>query len=245
MFQPLFVRPLMANEREVLLDCSRSPSKEEAWRADVVLQSAEGKTAAEISLSLGFHTSNIKKWIRKFNEEGLSGIAAKKRGPQGGPRPRFSHSQIDGILTLSKTDPAKLGLGFREWTPQKLATVAVESGIVDRISHVTVRQLLKRSGSSTSSSKGEFARTNSLFLSNAAGESEYSESGSHLQVAKDALSRSNYQAAVDHLNAVLVEGRQTPEAEASTRILLTQALEEVSRYEDAYKVIGRYEDPAR
>ena len=33
---------------------------------------------------------------------------------------------------------------FKVWTPQKLATAAMERGIVDRISHVTVRQLLKR-----------------------------------------------------------------------------------------------------
>src|SRR5258705_6438231 len=105
MFQPLFVRPLVAAEREFLRDCSRSSNKEEAWRAEVILQSAAGKTAAEISQSMGFHPANVKKWIRKFNNEGITGIAVKKRGPQGGPRPHFIPAQVEQILQLSKIDP--------------------------------------------------------------------------------------------------------------------------------------------
>jgi DNA-binding NtrC family response regulator/tetratricopeptide (TPR) repeat protein/transposase len=243
MFQPLFVRPLMASEREFLLDCSRSQSKEEAWRADVVLLSAEGKTAGEISQSLGFHTSNIKKWIRKFNEEGLAGIAAKKRGPQGGPRPHFNHSQTEQILTLAKTDPAKLGYAFKEWTPQKLATVAVESGIVDRISHVTVRQLLKRNSNSAPPQKVDLSGTDSLFSTyQGVIETERYLGDMDLQRVKEAISRSSYQEAADQLNALLDAGRQSPEEEAVTRLLWTQALEELSRYDEAYKVIGKYED---
>src|SRR5258706_3214881 len=153
MFQPLFVRPLLATEREFLRDCSRSSNKEESWRAEVILLSASGQTAAEISQSMGFHPANVKKWIRKLNKEGLTGLAVKKRGPQGGPRPHFIPAQVEQILQLAKTEPTHLGLRFKEWTPQKLATIAVERGIVDSISHVTVRQLLKRTGDLEASSK--------------------------------------------------------------------------------------------
>ena len=38
-------------------------------RARVILASAEGKTAVEISLLFGPHPTNIKKWIRKFNAD--------------------------------------------------------------------------------------------------------------------------------------------------------------------------------
>jgi transposase len=239
MFQPLFVRPLMATEREVLRDCSRSSNKEEAWRAEVILLSAGGKTAAEISQSMGFHPANVKKWIRKFNKEGITGIAVKKRGPQGGPRPHFIPAQVDQILQLSKTDPSHLGLRFKDWTPQKLATVAVERGIVDSISHVTVRQLLKRNGNSEASEKLAVVGTDtSVSAKDGGAEAEGQERGSHFEIAQQALSQSNYQQAVDHLNAALVEGAQSPEEEASIRLLLTQALEELSRYEEAYKVIG-------
>src|SRR5713226_3069804 len=146
MFQPLFVRPLTPDEHEGLKRHSKSSSREEGIRARVILLSAEGRTAPEISQSLGSHPSNIKKWIRNFNNDGLEGISAKKRGPQGGPRPKFTPSQIAEMLSLAGTTPAQAGYEFTEWTPQKLATAAMERGIVDRISHVTVRQMLKRQG---------------------------------------------------------------------------------------------------
>ena len=98
MFQPLFVRSLTPDERKGLDDYSKSVNKEEGIRARVILASAERRTAIEISQSLGSHPSNIKKWIRKFNAQGLEGISAKKRGPQGGPRPSFKTAQIEAML---------------------------------------------------------------------------------------------------------------------------------------------------
>jgi transposase len=97
MFQPLFTRPLLPEEKEGLDRYAESSNKEEACRAAVILLSSNGKTALEIAQELGSHPSNIKKWIRKFNKGGLEGIAVKKRGPQGGPRPTFSPGQIQEI----------------------------------------------------------------------------------------------------------------------------------------------------
>ena len=120
MFQPLYVRSLEADEKELLLGRRQSASREESMRAAVILLSAEGRTATEISQLLGAHPTNVKKWIRRFNEAGLAGIAVKKRGPQGGPRPRFTPSQIAEITRLAARLPASLGYSFKAWTPQKL-----------------------------------------------------------------------------------------------------------------------------
>jgi transposase len=128
MFQPLFVRPLTPEEREGLRQFTESTCKEESVRARVILASAEGKTAVEINNLLGSHPSNIKKWIRKFNSDGLEGISAKKRGPQGGPRPKFTELQVDQVLKLAGTHPAEAGYSFKEWSPQKLATAAMDRG---------------------------------------------------------------------------------------------------------------------
>src|SRR4030095_14347212 len=84
MFQPLFVRVLTPEEREGLDQYSKSQNKEEGIRARVILASADGKTAVEISQSIGSHPANIKKWIRKFNADGLEGISAKNRGHKAG-----------------------------------------------------------------------------------------------------------------------------------------------------------------
>src|SRR5689334_5588630 len=117
MFQPIFARALLTSEETILASKADSSEGIEAQRAEAILLSAKGKTIAEISESLGFHPSNIKKWIRSFNEKGLEAIASKKRGPQGGPRPKFSRTQIAEIINLSKTSPLTKGLEFKQWTP--------------------------------------------------------------------------------------------------------------------------------
>ncbi|MFY9554186.1 MAG: helix-turn-helix domain-containing protein, partial [Blastocatellia bacterium] len=221
MFQPLYVRPLTPVERDGLKRYAKSPNKEEAVRASVVLLSSQGKTAAEIRQSLGSHPSNIKKWIRKFNSEGLEGISAKKRGPQGGPRPSFTSFQVDAIIRLGSREPSEAGYSFKEWTPQKLATAAMERGIVDRISQVTVRQILKRHGGGNGVTRSASARMR-VEKENAPTD------GSQFDLGESALAQSRYEAATEHFQSALAKSIQTPEEEAVTRSLLSKALEELS-----------------
>lgn len=236
MFQPLFARSLKTIEKETLLQCTGSPVKEEAQRAEVILLSAQGKTIAEISDFLGFHPANIKKWIRSFNESGLEGIAVKKRGPQGGPRPKFTRTQIAEIVKLSQTDPTAFGLRFKEWTPQKLANYVIQRGVVDRISHVTVRQILKKQDEMVSSEPRE-STLNSMIQKSAK-----LSVASHLQIGKEAFNRSEYAPAIEHLRLVLEDPQVNLEEEANVRLMLSQALEELSRYEEAHSVIKKYAD---
>ncbi|MEK6301105.1 MAG: sigma 54-interacting transcriptional regulator [Acidobacteriota bacterium] len=227
----------MPSEREGLAITSQSPNREEAARAQVILLSAEGKTAAEISQQIGSHASNVKKWIRRFNEQGLIGISAKKRGPQGGPRPTFTAEHTEAILRLSRTEPATLGYTFKEWTPQKLATAAVERGIVESISHVTVRQVLSRHAAGHSAPRSEATAE-----AQAVGR-EFEAERSDFQLGEAALAESRYETAAESLYAALAKQASSPEQEAVTRSLLSKALEELSKYEEAQEVIGKYDDP--
>lgn len=234
MFQPLFARSLKTIEKETLLQCTCSPVKEEAQRAEVILLSAQGKTIAEISDFLGFHPANIKKWIRSFNESGLEGIAVKKRGPQGGPRPKFTRTQIAEIVKLSQTDPTAFGLRFKEWTPQKLANYVIQRGVVDRISHVTVRQILKKQDEVVTSEPHE-STLNSMIQKSAK-----ISVATHLQIGKEAFNRSEYETAIEHLRLVIEDPNVNIEEDANVRLMLSQALEELSRYEEAHSVIKKY-----
>lgn len=236
MFQPLFVRPLTLAEREGLKQYSDSPNKEQAKRAGVIMLSADGKTAAEINQSLGSHPTNIKKWIRKFNSDGLEGICAKKRGPQGGPRPNFTPAQVAEILRLASMKPAEAGYRFKEWTPQKLATAAIEQRIVDRISQVTVRQILKKQNNGNGAT-GSAEPAPPAHLE--AGTRSIENTAFHL--GETALTQSRYEAAAEHLYEALASSNDL-EDEAVTRSLLSKALEELSKYEEAYSVIGKYEE---
>lgn len=138
MTQPLLVRKLTDIEKTILQDWQNCEDKEKSRRAEVIMLSAQGKTAIEISQQMGFHQDNLKKWIRRFNQEGIGGIEILKRGPKS----RFTDEQMTAILNLYKQSPKSLGLAFPTWTPQKLAIEAVKLGIVSQISHVTMREIL-------------------------------------------------------------------------------------------------------
>jgi hydrogenase-4 transcriptional activator len=236
MFQPIFARMLSGVEEEALVSCANSAIKKDAQKAEVILLSSQGRTVSEISKRLGFHQSNIKKWIRNFNNMGLEGIATKKRGPQGGPRPTFTRSQITEIVNLSKTDPISKGLEFKQWTPQKLASYAMDQGIVDRISHVTVRQFLKKQ------SDQELCADTPEKIDSMTQKAFTYATSQHLQLGKEAFNRSDYEKAVEHLEMVVQYGRVFGEEEATARSLLSQSLEELTRYDEAYEVLKKYEN---
>lgn len=220
MLQAVFVRPLQTEEKKALTAQLRSANEEQARRAKAILLSSQGKTAAQIGRELGVHPSNVKKWIKRFNEEGLNGIATRKRGPRNGPRPKFTPQQIETILRLAASDPASLGYPFKRWTTKKLAAAAVERGIVERISHVTISQILKKHGLERGPRPGH-----------------------SLKLGREAFEEADFKRAAENLRTALAEGFSSPEEEAGARSMLSRALEELSQFEEAYEVIKKYEDP--
>jgi DNA-binding NtrC family response regulator/tetratricopeptide (TPR) repeat protein/transposase len=227
MFQPLFVRSLTEDERKQLALRAESLNREEARRAGVVLLSSEGRTASDIARSLGFHPSNVKKWVRKFNEDGLAGIAVRKRGPREGPRPSFTRDQIDRLLDLASTAPAEIGYSFERWTAQKLANAAVKEGIVDKISHVTVQQILKRN-----TDNSRLAR---------AGPDEPAVSSRPVDLARAAYNACRFSEAADRYKEALKQDQYSIEEEAEIRSRLSNALGELSRFDEAYEAVEKYE----
>jgi hydrogenase-4 transcriptional activator len=240
MVQSLLVRPFTEEERRQLTAQMESANKEEARRAQLLLLSAERKTSAQIAVHLDFHPSNVKKWIRKFNEEGIPGIEVRKRGPREGPRPSFSRDQVEKLLVLASTDPSSLGLDFKKWTAQKLATAAADRGIVERISHVTVQQILKRNHG-----RLESGRQNLDTASRPAPSAAAPVPGgdrSNFALGKAALSQYQFSKAAELLYQALGHDMLGFEEEAETRSLLSQALEELGRDEEAYRAVEKYQD---
>ena len=109
-------------------------------RAKVVLLSSQGYRVPEIGPLVKSHRANLRKWIHRFNERGCEGLRTRHSG---GPRRRFSVEQREEIVRLAQSKPRELGLNFTRWTLHKLAQQAAKRGIVDRISHECVRQILK------------------------------------------------------------------------------------------------------
>ena len=61
----------------------------QATRAVMVLLSLHGLPPAQIAVLLDCHPATVRRWIRRFNDEGLAGLADRPRSgrpPLGGPR---------------------------------------------------------------------------------------------------------------------------------------------------------------
>ena len=71
-----FLRMLTDKEKGILYQLMLD-DKEAGYRAKIILLKGDGYTVPEIRRATNYHDSNIRKWIHRFNEKGLDGIASK------------------------------------------------------------------------------------------------------------------------------------------------------------------------
>jgi DNA-binding NtrC family response regulator/tetratricopeptide (TPR) repeat protein/transposase len=262
MTQPLVARKLTEQENSLLKKWLNSEDKEKSRRAQVILLSASGKTAIEISQEMGFHPDNLKKWIRRFNQEGISGIEILKRGPKS----RFADEQIEAILELYHQNPKNLGLPFTIWTPQKLAIEAVKRGIVNQISHVTMRELLAENALTNVETEIETISTleskpttveietvnipkldshNLVFkLPNNEGDLKTTPTVVELlSMGQNALINSENTDAINIFQKLLSYPDISLDLQAQVRCYLSEAYEGINNYEEALAAVSIYEEP--
>ena len=113
--------------------------------AYILLNCDEGKYSDKITndqisqvLKVGMRT--IDRVKKRFIEEGLEEVLERR------PTTRVYDKKADGdleskLVTLCCSDPPK---GFAKWSLRLLADKLVELNYVESISHVTVRNLLKK-----------------------------------------------------------------------------------------------------
>lgn len=116
----------------------------ERLRARVLLAAADGQKDAAIAASVGVHVNTVANLRRRFAAS--AGIKTVRRAVQGKRKAR----QFDGraeahLVTLVCSEPPA---GSKRWGLHLLAGKLVEAGVVDTVSHETVRQTLKKMSSS-------------------------------------------------------------------------------------------------
>lgn len=112
-------------------------------RVEIIRLSSQGKRVPEISESVQLHPINVRKWIHRFNKDGLDGL---RSGKSPGRPPLFSEEQRKKISSVATSDPRTLGLHFSRWSLQRLRRYLIEQEIVERISVETVRQIVQSNG---------------------------------------------------------------------------------------------------
>jgi len=82
-------------------------------RAKLILRSAEKVQPLIIAEEMGLSVSRVRKWIRRFNADGILGLFDQPRSE----RPRdYDAQQALRVVEIATTLPTCLGLPFNTWS---------------------------------------------------------------------------------------------------------------------------------
>ncbi len=116
-------------EREALEEIVRKPKTPQylAFRARIILMSAEGLPVSEIVGSLSTTRATVRKWKMRYIENGISGL--QDAGRSGKPR-KYGEMFRRQIITLAENPPREL----EKLSIRKLADyIDCDRGIVERV----------------------------------------------------------------------------------------------------------------
>jgi len=109
-------------------------------RAKIVLMASKGNGNTEIARVVGCARKTVVKWRNRFIRMRLEGL---KDLPRSGRPPIFGAKERTQIIALACRTPDTLGLPVTQWSSSLLVDMAVERGIVEKISRETIRSILK------------------------------------------------------------------------------------------------------
>lgn len=135
-------------ERTTLINFTHSGdnSAKKILHAHILLMCDEGGTRdkipnKQISLSLNVHRNTIRRIKQKFLEKGLDAIINDKSHRPPGNSPKLNSDQNNQLITLYYSTPPN---NKKSWSLRQLAKELVSRGIVDQISHETIRRYLNK-----------------------------------------------------------------------------------------------------
>ncbi len=137
----LYVR-LLVEEEHARLDKMIAEAGSEALstRARIVLLSSQGYTSSEIASQVNRHPASVRKWIQRFNAEGISSLL---EAPSPGRKRSYTEEQAQKMVEIALTEPRSLGQQFSRWSLHRLTRYLMDMGVVETISHDTVWRILR------------------------------------------------------------------------------------------------------
>lgn len=124
---------------------SRTEPMRNVQRAKIIAALADDPTlkASEAGLRAGYKSPQVgPQWVKRFNEEGLAGLADRPR--PGGPR-KYSEEVRSKVIDLVVQKPRSLGYPFELWTLERLQTALEERENV-RLCDVTIWNWVEAEG---------------------------------------------------------------------------------------------------
>ena len=123
---------------EHLVRAGRSPARV-ATRARILLKTSEGWSAPKVAQALDVAESSVYRIKRRFAEDGLDGVLQDR--PQANRYRKLDDRAGSHLIALACTPGPE---GYDHWTLRALAGRAVELGLVESLSHESVRRHLKK-----------------------------------------------------------------------------------------------------
>ena len=152
-----FLRILTDEEKNILH--LMLEDKEAIYRAKIILLKDEGCTVPQIRKMTNHHDNNIRKWIHRFNQNGLKGIESRKHTHK---QYKFTNDIEKEIVQVASSNPRiDHGLPFSSWSLPVLAGFLVDNlKVVDSISHAEIRNILLKHGVRWRKSKTVLSNSN-------------------------------------------------------------------------------------
>lgn len=115
----LRLRAMTDDERQVIerLSHARTEPARSVERARIIGAASQGQRVSAIAAHLHLAAGTVRLWIKRFNADGLNGLAD---APRSGHPVTYSAEQISEIIAASLTKPTELGLPFASWTLDRL-----------------------------------------------------------------------------------------------------------------------------
>lgn len=135
------LRPLTAAERAELQRALRARNVPRALylRSRIVLSAAAGHDHYEIAALMGCDQRTARKWIDRFNAQGMAGL---RDAPRPGQPPRYSaEAKLQAIALLCRGPTDVLGdkaQGRTSWTLELLSQALLEGGYTHRLVPVSL-----------------------------------------------------------------------------------------------------------
>lgn len=149
--RPIFVRKLSKIEKTELKKLLKSTNTRLYKRARVIWLSAIKRLKApEIVKIVDLHLNKVRKYIWRFNQEGIVGLYQK---PSGGRPREIKEKQRTEIIRLLKTKPGAFGLAWSSWSLRGLCAIAIKEKVVKTISPEWMRRVIAEEGYSYKRSK--------------------------------------------------------------------------------------------
>ena len=128
------------NKLYTLLDTN----SEIKYRINIVSLAGEGYTVPEIREMTNTYDKTIRKWIHKFNDNGIEGLFTKI---DYSPMVKIDNDARKQIVKIASTNPRDLGLKFSTWSLRSLAGYLTRDKkiVKEGISHTRIKEILNES----------------------------------------------------------------------------------------------------